>query len=109
MFFSSGSTFKVVVLVATMCLMSKAMDHDDSSTLGPEKGWLIVSGGGGLTKEQRERFVALAGGQDASFVVIPTALPDNEIDIGKIKASFLQEFDSSTHSRPCPRKFRWFC
>jgi len=55
------------------------------STTGPEKGWLIIHGGGLLTAEVREHFVALAGGPEANLVAIPTALPDNAIDLAKYR------------------------
>jgi cyanophycinase len=40
---------------------------------GPEKGTLIIAGGGALGREIVGRFIALAGGKDAEIVVIPTA------------------------------------
>jgi cyanophycinase len=43
------------------------------------KGWLVIHGGGNLTNEVKERVVALAGGQQARFVMIPTAMPDAQI------------------------------
>jgi cyanophycinase len=49
---------------------------------GPEKGWLIIHGGGAVSKEVQERFVALAGGPDANFVLIPTAMTNEEIALG---------------------------
>jgi len=54
--------------------------HAASSTVGPERGWLVIHGGGVVTNEVKDRFLALAGGPDANFVVIPTALPDKEIE-----------------------------
>jgi cyanophycinase len=42
-------------------------------------GWLVIHGGGELSNEAKERFVALAGGPDANFVMIPTAMADAEI------------------------------
>lgn len=42
-------------------------------TVGPEKGSLIVAGGGRMGAEITEKFIQLAGGKDASIVVIPTA------------------------------------
>ena len=41
--------------------------------VGPAKGKLIVIGGGAVGPEIRGRFLELAGGDDASIVVIPTA------------------------------------
>ena len=57
-------------------------------TLGPEKGYLVIVGGGTLTAEIKSRFVTLAGGPDASFVVIPTAQGDPGIDLDRIQKSF---------------------
>jgi cyanophycinase len=41
--------------------------------VGPANGTLIVAGGGSLGHEIVQRFLELAGGPDASIVVIPTA------------------------------------
>lgn len=41
-----------------------------------EKGTLIIVGGGGMPRGLTQRFVDLAGGKDASIVVLPTAMPD---------------------------------
>jgi cyanophycinase len=50
-----------------------------AQTAGPEKGWLVIHGGGRVSNEIKKRFVALAGGPDANFVLIPTALSEEEI------------------------------
>ena len=52
-----------------------------AQTIGPEKGWLIIDGGG-EPDEVKKRFVALAGGPDAHFVLIPTAKSDEQITAG---------------------------
>ncbi len=36
--------------------------------------------GGGEPSQTHERFVALAGGPDSEFVLIPTAIEDDDID-----------------------------
>src|SRR5271154_2878641 len=60
--------------------MRAQSDDANTRTVGPERGWLVIHGGGSVTNEVRERFVALAGGPDANVVLIPTALTDNEIE-----------------------------
>lgn len=45
---------------------------------GPERGTLIVAGGGALGPEIVGRFIQLAGGKSAKIVVIPTAGEDAE-------------------------------
>lgn len=81
---------------------AKGADYDNSPTIGPAKGWLIIEGGGGLPAETKNLFVALAGGRDANFVVIPTAMSDaemklkaqsaTEIDFNKLRQVYLTEF-----------------
>lgn len=44
---------------------------------GPDKGTLIIVGGGKVGPEILDRFFALAGGKDAPIVVIPTAAGDS--------------------------------
>src|SRR5213080_494882 len=56
-----------------------------AQSAGPEKGWLIIDGGGGL-KEAEKRFVTLAGGPNGNIVFIPTALSDEDIE----KAGFFR-------------------
>ena len=58
------------------------VDRDGSATFGPEKGWLIIQGGGAVSEETKKRFVALAGGPDSNFVLIPTAMSDEEMTAG---------------------------
>jgi len=56
-----------------------------AQTVGPEKGYLLIDGGG-VPREVTQRFVALAGGSDANVVFIPTAQSDDQLE----KAGFLQ-------------------
>jgi cyanophycinase len=73
--------------------LAAAADYDDAPTVGPAKGWLVIHGGGQLTNETKERFVALAGGSEANFVVIPTALSDTAIDVDEYKLEQMRRFD----------------
>jgi len=52
-----------------------------AQSTGPEKGWLIIDGGG-EPDEVKTRFVKLAGGPNANFVLIPTAMSDEQIEKG---------------------------
>ena len=47
------------------------------AVVGPERGALMVVGGGALGPEIYARFIELAGGRDAPIVVIPTAGGDS--------------------------------
>ncbi len=52
----------------------------------------MIHGGGQITPEERSKFVAVAGGPDANFVVIPTALGDRDLDLDKTWERFSQIF-----------------
>jgi len=83
--------FSPLILVASL-LSARTSDYDRSPTVGPAKGWLIIHGGGEITPEVKQRFVALAGGAGAKFVVIPTAGQDSQIDQDRIWKRFSQSF-----------------
>ena len=58
------------------------------ATVGPEKGWLVLHGGGtGKENRAMHRFAALAGGPNASVVVVLTP-----IDLDVITPEFLTQF-----------------
>jgi cyanophycinase len=50
-----------------------AQSPDTTATTGPEKGSLVIVGGGGAGEEILLKFIELSGGMDAPIVVIPTA------------------------------------
>ncbi len=41
-----------------------------------ESGSLVIVGGGGMPRDVTAKFIELAGGVDASIIVLPTAVPD---------------------------------
>lgn len=53
----------------------------------------MIQGGGEVTPLVRQRFVSLAGGPNANFVVIPTAEPDSEIDPDTVRQDFSKGFE----------------
>jgi cyanophycinase len=60
-------------------------------TVGPAKGALVIVGGGPIGPAIIQRFVDLAGGPEARFVLIPTAQED-PIDIEQAGARFSKQF-----------------
>jgi hypothetical protein len=54
--------FSVLLSFFWGCLVPMAA----AQTAGPEKGWLIIQGGGTVSKEIEKRFVKLSGGPDAN-------------------------------------------
>jgi cyanophycinase len=72
--FTRFAAFSVVAVVLGSLLAA-------APTIGPEKGWLIIHGGG-ETDAVKKRFVKLAGGPEAYFVLIPTAKSDEEMLAG---------------------------
>jgi cyanophycinase len=81
-----------VVKVLFLLLVVSAGLQAAAPTLGPKKGYLVIVGGGVLTAEIKGRFVTLAGGSEASFVVIPTAQADQGIDLDRVQKSFATSF-----------------
>jgi cyanophycinase len=68
---------KLIMLTCLFAFVSLAT----AQTTGPGRGWLIIDGGG-EPDEVKKRFVELAGGPDANFVLIPTAQSDEQIEKG---------------------------
>lgn len=55
-------------------------------------GWLVIHGGGDLSNEAKERFVALAGGLEARFVMIPTAMSGTPADLERRESGFAKSW-----------------
>lgn len=56
------------------------MSKSPAKILGPERGTLVIVGGGKLIDAIYQRIIDLAGGNDAPIVVIPTAGDDDTYD-----------------------------
>ncbi|HKR31249.1 MAG TPA: cyanophycinase [Terriglobales bacterium] len=69
-----------------------ATEYDHSPSLGPQNGYLIVHGGGKINAGIAAKFVDLAGGSSANFILIPTAASDQQLELDKQPAWFEQVF-----------------
>ncbi len=67
-------------LFATTLLVAAFVPASQAQNVGPEKGALVVVGGSMQDPAILDRFIALAGGADQPFVVIPTAGGADEYD-----------------------------
>jgi cyanophycinase len=74
------------LLVACACGFAFA------ASIGPAKGSLVIVGGGKLGPEIVARFVSLAGGVDANFVVFPTAGEDKQLNLPEAEKKFVERF-----------------
>ncbi len=90
--------FSLVVACLQFCVLllffpavSAASDYDHSPTVGPAKGSLVIVGGGTVVPEIKKRLVELAGGADANFVLIPTAMRD-DINLEQARESWSKSF-----------------
>jgi len=73
-----------LLFFCSICIaFASAAQDKKSSFAGPEKGTLIIVGGGRVGADIWARFIELAGGSNASIVVIPTAGEDSAINSGK--------------------------
>src|ERR1700709_2140765 len=74
---------KYIVTLAAFVLITtikSTAQSSDVKTVGPEKGALVIVGGGKVGPEIWDRFIQLAGGKEkANIVVIPTAGEDSSI------------------------------
>ena len=77
--------FSKLILAAVFLLLTTANFAQQKTTefVGPEKGSLVIVGGGRLGPDIWARFIELAGGPNARIVVIPTANEDSAINTGK--------------------------
>ena len=63
----------LLVLVLLGVASTSLLAQKAATVKGPEKGSLFIVGGGGMSEKLVKRFIALAGGNDAPIVVVPTA------------------------------------
>ena len=82
----SAALFATLFVVVGFGIQSpKAPPVEDVPEYGPPNGTLLIVGGGPLQNTGIiEKFIQLAGGPDASFVVVPTA-GGNKTNDGKIR------------------------
>lgn len=60
-------------------LFAQAAGGATDPVVGPARGTLVVAGGGELGSDIWDRFMELAGGENARIVVIPTAAGDRDL------------------------------
>ena len=62
------------------------------SSAGPDEGALVIVGGGAVGPEIVARFIALAGGPESEFVVIPTASETDQVNTKRAGERFARQF-----------------
>ncbi len=72
-----------VSLLLLLITIRSVAQQNTASTTGPEKGSLLIVGGGKLGADIWARFIELAGGSNANIIVIPTAGEDSAINTVK--------------------------
>jgi cyanophycinase len=77
----------LTAFLLSIYLLSQA----DSVAIGPKTGALVIDGGG-ESPAAIERFVALAGGPDSHFVLIPTAAVSDPVDAKREQQIFKTRF-----------------
>ncbi len=73
-------------------LITLPLIAQDPVTTGPEKGSLVLAGGGFIGADITNTFINLAGGKDAAIVVIPTAGGEDSYDHNVWFAKQLREY-----------------
>lgn len=78
----------IIKIILAAALLLKAAtpfaQQKQDACIGPEKGSLLIVGGGQLGPEIWARFIELAGGPNAHIIVIPTAGEDAQIDTANL-------------------------
>ena len=83
---SRTSSFTIVAALVVAGLVPSTARSQEATEYGPAKGTLVIVGGGNLRDSGiAERFIELAGGKDAKFVIVPTAGGNKNAD-GTVKA-----------------------
>lgn len=68
-----------ILLLVLMAGSGFAQTSTAPNFIGPEKGALVIVGGGTITPDIWARFISLAGGKSGRIVVIPTAGEDSSL------------------------------
>src|SRR5438270_6276252 len=63
----------------SVLVLAGALTLTPQTTTGPARGTLLLVGGGANRPSFIQKFVALAGGPDATVVLIPTTLEDDRL------------------------------
>lgn len=84
-----------VFIVLLSIAISNPLSAQETFTTGPEKGSLVVVGGGRMDDSIVEKFIELAGGLDAPIVVIPTAGGANSYTENSGGARAFREFGAT--------------
>ena len=77
-----------IALLTCVCGLAEV-----DTSIGPAKGFLVIVGGGKVGPEIVARFVSLAGGPDANFVLIPTAAEEKQINVAEAEKKFAAQFN----------------
>lgn len=80
----------ILSLSFLLCFFS-SFGQQPVHTTGPENGSLLIVGGGKLSNNITEKFIELAGGIDANFVIIPTASGNENFNKNPWLARLLKE------------------
>jgi len=101
------NNIKKYLLIVTLFVFNTSVGFSQQliqETVGPQKGSLLIVGGGKVGPEIWARFIELAGGASANIVIIPTAGDDATINTGRSKeketlASLGVKFITVLHTR----------
>lgn len=81
----SAAVITVLIVLASIPGQSNRLATTGEPEYGPAKGTLVIVGGGPINNTGiLEKFIQLAGGPDANFVIVPTAGGNKTAD-GKIR------------------------
>ena len=91
------SVFLALAITFSSQLLSQDKEEQGLLTTGPQNGTLIIAGGAAI-KPILERFIELAGGNDAPIVYIPTASGDIGDEAREARADILRNLGATNVS-----------
>jgi cyanophycinase len=81
-----------IMILACLVSFGLIAQTQPTPSVGPASGSLLVVGGGTLSPQIVNRFVALAGSKEAELVVIPTASETDPVDSARVLDQFKRAF-----------------
>jgi cyanophycinase len=84
-----------IAFASLIILLLSSVTIVKAQTTGPENGSLVVVGGAELDDSIIERFIELAGGEDAQIVIIPTASGSDDITEDSGQANVFRAFGAN--------------
>jgi len=83
------------IMLLSIHFLSGQSSKEETTTIGPAKGTLIILGGGDLSESLINRFIQIGGGLNVPMVIIPTAEGQEKYDENFGEAGMLKQLGAT--------------